>query len=158
MRRCANWAAKAVSSWLPLAAVLGAVAGGAASLSAAPGGESGFHLDRLPKGKSVTITKPATTFVPLSARATFTATDMPQSISLTPVNMRAGGAVPVLRVAIYDKNSSGVQYADIKPGTPFLYAFRDFTPIEVVAELPSGGEQADVTVRVESNKPLEIGH
>ena len=38
--------------------------------------ETGFHLDRLPQGKNVTIPRPATTFVPLSSSVNLTATDI----------------------------------------------------------------------------------
>lgn len=128
----------------------------AAGSAAAQVSTSTFHLDRLPKGKAVTIPRPATTLVPLTERVTLTATDMPQSLSFKAVNT-AQGAVHALRLAIYDANSDRVQYVDVQPGTPFLYTFKELAAITVVPQ-PKAGLPATLSLQVESNKPLEIAH
>ena len=132
--------------------VAAAALSGAALAAAQP---TGFYLERLPKGKNVTIPKPATTFVPLSSRVMLTATDMPQSVSFRPVNVGSGPTRPI-RLSIYDRSSERVQYIDVKPGTPFLYTFRELGTITVVPE--STGADGSLSLQVESNKPLEIAH
>lgn len=117
---------------------------------------SGFDLGRLPPGKNVTIPRPATTYVPLTARVVLTATDMPQTVSLKPVNLKAGN-VSMLRVSIYDKDSERVQYVDLRPGTPFLYNFKELSSITVIPQ--AQGQVSDgMSLQVESDKPLEIAH
>lgn len=118
-----------------------------------------FILDSLPKGKSVTIPHPATTLLSVNMRAQFKATDMPQSLSFTVVHTDGGRVVPI-RLAIYDKHADRVNYATVKPGTPFIYPFHAIDPITVIAEMrdPSSIEIYKIKVRVESNKPLEIAH
>ena len=134
--------------WLGLSAIsgLGAVQGG-------------FHLDRLPKGKNVTIPRPATTYVPLTSTVVLTATDMPQSVSFKPVNLK-NGPTSALKLKIFDRGSSRVQYVDVSPTTPFLYAFKTLGPITVIVEDgPRQGHPIDGAVlQVESNKPLDIAH
>lgn len=127
----------------------------ASSLSAQSAGAMGFHLDRLPRGKNVTIPKPATTFVPLTSRIQLTATDMPQSISFRPVNLN-NGQLQTIRLAIYDPGSERVRYVDVKPGTPFLYAFRKLSSITVIPDAKGG--DPSLKLQVESNKPLQIAH
>jgi hypothetical protein len=113
---------------------------------------AGFELTRLPPGKNVTLPRPATTFVPASERVTLTATDIPQSLSFRPVNLKTG-RVTSLRLSIYDAGSDRVQYVDLRPGTPFLYNFKELSTITVIA-----GQSAmeGVELQVESDKPLEI--
>jgi hypothetical protein len=133
-----------------------------AAVSATPsaprgGGDSGFHLDRLPQGKNVTIPRPATTYVPLARTVSFTATDTPQSLSLKPINLKAGGFVGPLRVSIMDRESGKLQYVDLKPGMPFLYNFKELGSITVVPQ-SSGTVVEGLSLQVESDKPLEIAH
>jgi hypothetical protein len=115
-----------------------------------------FHLDRLPAGKDVTIPRPATTHVPLAIRVTLTATDMPQSISLKPVNLGGGPVLPV-RVSIYDPHQDRVKYVDVTPGTPFLYSFKELSSITVVP-LSVKSDSGKLVLQVESDKPLTIAH
>jgi len=123
---------------------------------AARAGDGIFRLDTLPRGKSVTIPRPATTYVPLAERARFTATDTPQTLSLKPVNTGRGPAQP-LRVAIYDATQERVQQVEVVPGTTFLYTFKGLSSIMLIprAKAPAG---AGMQLKVESNKPLEIAH
>lgn len=118
-----------------------------------------FQLASLPRGKNITIPRPATTHVGLNQRVQLTATDMPQSISLVPVHSH-GGALPSMRVAIFDKHADRVTYAEIKPGTPFVYAFQAIDPIILIPEVRAAGasELQAVRLQIESDKPLEIAH
>lgn len=132
----------------------------ASSVCATRGGSlsGAFELEKLPPGKSVTIPRPATTWVPLAMRARLTATDMPQSLSLRligPTGAQLQGA-PV-KLAIYDPNSERVVYVTVTPGVSFVYNFRDLRPIMVVSEDP-GSERRQAKLQVESNKPLELSH
>jgi hypothetical protein len=147
MQRCfASWALALASLAVPAAA-------GAAARS------NVFALDRLPKGKSVTIPRPATTLVPINARVQFKATDMPQSLSFVAVNTE-GGRTAAIRLAIYDKHADRVSYATIVPGTPFIYPFHAIDPITVIPETRdlTGADLVNLRLQVESNKPLEITH
>lgn len=142
--------------WLALVAPVLAIA--IASPVAAAASDGAFHLDRLPKGKSVTIPRPATTLVPLTARVVLTATDMPQTVSFRSINVKKG-PVSALRLSIYDKDSDRVQYVDVSPSTPFLYAFKELASITVIVESgKTGGVIDGATLQVESNKPLDIAH
>lgn len=121
----------------------------------------GFYIERLPKGKDVTIPMPATTYVPLAERVMLSSTDMPQMVSFKSVNV-GGGKASSIRVAIYDSNASKVHYADVKPGTPYLYNFRGVSSITVIPGLANGSKQLaaykNLKLQIESNKPLEIAH
>lgn len=128
-----------------------------ASSAAARGGDNGFHLDRLPQGKNVTIPRPATTFVPLSSSINLTATDTPQTVSLKPINLKTGGLVSGLRVSIMDRESGKLQYIELQPGLPFLYNFKDLGSITVIPQA-SGVASQGLSLQVESDKPLEIAH
>lgn len=137
--------------WLALALGLGLLTTAAMAVDGA------FHIDRLPKGKSVTIPRPATTLVPLTSRVVLTATDMPQTISFKSINTKKG-PVSALRLSIYDAGASRVQYVDVSPTTPFLYAFKELASITVIVEGNKGGVIDGSTLQVESNKPLDIAH
>lgn len=119
----------------------------------------GFHIDRLPKGKSVTIPRPATTYIPLMSRVVLTATDMPQTVSFKPINLKKGPVNP-LKLSIYDQGSTRVQYVNVSPSTPFLYAFKTLSAITIIVEeQPNQARSSDGAVlQVESNKPLDIAH
>jgi hypothetical protein len=129
------------------------------NLALAEGRPTAFDLERLPAGKSVTIPRPATTWVPLWMRARLTGTDMPQSLSLKLI--APGTGVPLkspVKLAIYDPNSERVVYANVQPGVAFVYNFRDLRPIMVVSENTASPALRQVKLQVESNKPLEISH
>jgi hypothetical protein len=118
----------------------------------------GFYIDRLPKGKNVTIPRPATTFIPLSSTVKFTSTDMPQSISFKPVNT-TGGQAAALRLAIYIDDAKKAAFIDLRPGTPFLYNFKTISSVTVIPELAVAAKNVGSTLlQVESDKPLEIAH
>lgn len=117
---------------------------------------SGFSLERLPKGKNVTMPRPATTYVPLTARVVLTGTDMPQTLRFMPVNL-SQGTIRSLRLAIFDQNSERVQYVRVSPDTPFLYPIKDLAPITVIAEAIAGVTEG-LQLQVESDKPLDVAH
>ncbi|MCX6107071.1 MAG: hypothetical protein NTY08_14695 [Proteobacteria bacterium] len=119
-------------------------------------GPSGFSLERLPKGKNVTMPRPATTYVPLTARVVLTGTDMPQTLRFMPVNL-SQGMLRSLRLAIFDQNSERVQYVRVSPDTPFLYPIKDLEPITVIAEAIAGVTDG-LQLQVESDKPLDVAH
>jgi len=115
----------------------------------------GFYLERLPRGKNVTLPLPATVFVSLKNRVTLAPTDKSQSISLSPINVSKGRSKPI-RVAIFDANADRVKYADIKPGLPFLYNFKGLDKISLVPDKLGKRIDRNMRLRIESNKPLEI--
>ena len=115
-----------------------------------------FRISALPKGKNVTIPRPATTQIPVASRVVLTPTDMPQSISMKPVNV-SNGPTGMLRVAIYDQNSDRVKYVDLSPSTPFVYQVKNLQPITVIPE-ERGGATASLVLQVQSDKPLQIAH
>lgn len=119
--------------------------------------EAGFHLDRLPQGKNVTIPRPATTFIPLSSTVNLTATDTPQSLSLKPINVKTGGNVSGLRVSIMNRESGKLQYVELKPGMPFVYSFEELGSVTVIPQA-NGVAIEGLSLQVESDKPLEIAH
>lgn len=121
-----------------------------------PGRDGVFQLLELPKGKNVTIPRPATTQIPISSTVVLTPTDMPQSISMKPVNVNNGPA-GMIRVAIYDKNSDRVKYVDISPTTPFVYQVKNLAPITLIPE-GRGAATASLVLQVQSDKPLQIAH
>jgi hypothetical protein len=151
-------AADRVPGWLKafaLQVALAAATGSSGVALAQQGKAQGFYLDRLPVGKNVTIPKPATTFVPLTSRVQLTATDMPQSLSFTPVDVN-GGTPRSIKLSIYDQSAARVKYVVLKPGTPFLYTYRELSSITVIPQAQGAG--GALALQVESNKPLEIAH
>ena len=127
-----------------------------AARGAAATGPGGFDLARLPPGKSVTIPRPATTFVSLGDKVTLTATDMPQALSFRAINRRQG-QLGELELVIDDLESGGSQQVRVTPGTPFLYNFRAIGAIAVRGEALRDSASG-LELQVESNKPLDIGH
>ena len=115
-----------------------------------------FRIGTLPKGKNVTIPRPATTQIPVASRVVLTPTDMPQSISMKPVNV-TNGPTGMLRVAIYDQNSDRVKYIELSPSTPFVYQVKNLQPITVIPE-ERGGATSSLVLQVQSDKPLQIAH
>lgn len=115
----------------------------------------GFYLERLPRGKNVTLPLPATVYVLLKNRVTLTPTDKLQSVKFTPINVTKGRAQPI-RIAIYDSQADRVKYADVKPGLPFLYNFKGLDKISVVPDKIGKRMNRNMRLRIESNKPLEI--
>lgn len=120
--------------------------------------QGGFHVERLPRGKSVTIPRPATTYVPVAERVMLTATDMPQTVSFKPINLKSGPA-SALKLTITEGDSKRSKSVDVSPTTPFLYQFRALSHITVTVD--EGGATSrpldGAALQIESNKPLDIG-
>lgn len=115
----------------------------------------GFYLERLPKGKAVTLPLPARVFVSLKNRVSLQATDSAQVIKLAAVNLDNGKVEPI-RLAIFDRHSDRVQYFDLRPGLPFLYNFKGLDKISLIPEKVGKSVSANLKLRIESNKPLEV--
>jgi hypothetical protein len=122
-------------------------------LSAAEANE-GFFLEQLPAGKSVTLPRPAITFVPMTGRVTLTSTDLPQTVKLTPVSISAG-ALQSIKVAIFDPAMDRVKYINLTPGSPTLYNFHGLGSISMVPQV-GAAVAGNMRIRIESDKPLEI--
>lgn len=116
----------------------------------------GFDLNILPQGAAVTLPQPATTFVPLNARVTLSATDSPQSLKIMSHNLR-GKNTTTIEVAVYDRHSERVRYLTIKPGVPYVYSFKGLSSImiipKVTSKLPARNKQV---LRIESDRSLTI--
>jgi hypothetical protein len=118
---------------------------------------AGFYLQSLPKGKDVTLPRPAISIVPLNDRVTITATDMPQTMKLSTVNLNDGKPIS-FRVKIYDAHSDKVKQVTVTPAAPFLYSFKDIGSISLVAEAPTvkGAAISTYGLRLESDKPMGL--
>ncbi|SMF30191.1 hypothetical protein [Pseudobacteriovorax antillogorgiicola] len=115
-----------------------------------------FEISQLPRGKSVTLPRPALTLVPLDTKVRLTSTDRQQTIKLTSVSKR-GRSIP-FTIAIYDNLSEKVRYVKLKPGGSMVYSFRGMNTIEVVPLVPKQASNAShARLQVESNRPLGIG-
>lgn len=115
-----------------------------------------FDIKDLPHGKSVTLPHPATTLVPLNGQVILTATDNQQTVKISSVRSRGGRGVQV-RIAIYDSLSEKVRYLDLKPGGSIVYAFKGLNQIRIAPIAPKRFP-ADARLKIQSNKPLGIGH
>ena len=116
----------------------------------------GFYLERLPRGKTVTLPLPATVFVSLKNRVSLRATDKAQLVKLSPATINSAKVEPI-RLAIYDRHSDRVRYVDLKPGLPFLYNFKGLDKISLIPDKVGKKVDRNMRLRIESNKPLEVG-
>jgi hypothetical protein len=115
-----------------------------------------FNVDEMPEGAEVTLPRAAKTMVPLSTRITIASTDMPQTVSIVPVNASGGPQVPVT-LAIFDAKQDRVKYVQVAPGSPFLYSFKGLGAITVKAkEVPGRRSASTVKLQIESDKPLTV--
>lgn len=116
-----------------------------------------FDLGELPKGKSVTLPRPATTLVPLTSKVRLTATDRQQTVKLT--STARSGRSQSLVLAIYDDLSDKVRYVKLKPGGSMIYSFRGMNTIQIVPKLTAKNTNLNqARLKVESNRPLGVGH
>ncbi len=128
-------------------------ASGTSSGKTQPQTELAFDVTGLPVGKNVTIPRPATTLIPLASTVHLTGTDLPQTISFKPVNLREPYAAPVSLV-ILDHKAKTLAKVTLQQQTPYLFSVKDLRPITVRVE---GGGESHLKLKVESDKPLEIG-
>lgn len=120
-------------------------------------GDDVFDLTDLPKGATITLPHPAVTHVPLTSEVRLTSTDMPQMIKLSGVTGR-GERAPVIKVAIYDSSEGHVHHLTVQPNSYVVYMFHSLDTIRVTSKVVSKGSVAGSTLKIESNKPLEISH
>ncbi len=118
-----------------------------------------FAVDRLPAGSDVTIPARAVAIISLSRHVLLSATDLPQTLSMVPVN-RGGGSPQDLDVAIVEhKRKKLSKTVKVSVGTPFLYSFQRLSNLSVMPQIAQGKkspQQGEVKLRVESDKPLKI--
>ena len=116
--------------------------------------DTGFLLEKLPKGAELTLPQPATVLVSPRTRVMVSSTDSPQTLRITAVNVEGASSASV-RVSIFDSHQGRVRYVDLKPGTPFLYNFQRLSSIYVVSEQQGS---FGTRIQLESDKPLTIKH
>jgi hypothetical protein len=139
-----------------LGAMLVAVAFGLGLLNATSA-SGNFDLASLPKSKSVTLPPPAATLIPLPSKVELTATDNHQVLKLTayPSNKDATASFTVM---ILDPRADQPERKiTVRPGHTVMYSFKSLGAITLKAEKPSG-KRSPVKLKVESNRPLGIGH
>lgn len=127
------------------------------SISTVAAKPNGFYLNSMPKGKEITVPRNAITFLPLKTAARLSATDMPQTIKMKPINT-ANGPVSNIRLSIFDRVSDRVQYIQITPHTPYLYTFKNLETITVTPEAINSTNTSSMQLQVISDKPLSLGH
>ena len=114
-----------------------------------------FRLRELPSGASVTLPRPATTYLAPGDEARLTATDAPQSVKLSSIHQR-GRKAATLNLEIIDLGANKTKQVVIRPKQPFIYNFPALQSIKVKAAPLSGANNKFQMVLIESDKPLEI--
>lgn len=116
-----------------------------------------FQLTSLPRGKSVTLPRPATTLIPLTEAATLSSTDKSQTLKFSSISVSGGKADPI-KISIYDKHSEKPRHLVVKAGSPMVYTFKGLSSIRIqTATIGAGLKTSKSTkLRVESNRPLGI--
>ena len=124
------------------------------TLSAKP-----FLLSELPPGKNITLLSSASLQAPIEGRVTVTATDSPQTLSVS-VKKESGEDInKTVKIAIYDKNQEGVKYVDLNAGRVFLYNFKGLSSISIMApQALKDSTLHGLYLQVESNKPFTVAH
>jgi hypothetical protein len=115
-----------------------------------------FYITDLPPGKSVTLPRPATTYVPLTHRVELKSTDVPQTIKFSAVALD-GGKVHPFELAIFDEETNKIQTVKIDSSNTALYTFKSLTSIRVTP-IVKGVRSASTNLRLESTKPLYLSH
>lgn len=116
--------------------------------------QSDFKITELPKGKSVTLPRPATTIIPISEAATLTSTDKSQTIKFTVISS-SGQSSPPIKLTIYDKHSETPRQLILKANSPTIYSFKGLGSIRIKTA-PYLQSQNEGSMRVESNRPMGI--
>ncbi|MGE0173433.1 MAG: hypothetical protein AB7T49_11620 [Oligoflexales bacterium] len=119
--------------------------------------EAMFLITDLPKGKSVTLPRPATTYVPLTHRVELKSTDLPQTIKFSAVSLN-GGKVDPFELAIYDEETNKIQHVKIDSTNTALYTFKSLSAIRVTPVLRGIKSAANTNLKLESTKPLYLSH
>lgn len=121
-----------------------------------------FLVTQLPIGKSVTLLKPATTTIPLKEKVELSATDFPQTVSFNAIWNNQQAPTQEIRLSLFEKEKNTVRFIELKPGTMFLYSFKNSTStISIVPEAKnlkiSDEEKRNLHLKIESDKPLTVG-
>lgn len=114
-----------------------------------------FELSDLPHGKHVTLNKPATTLIPADGSAYLTSTDLPQTLKLTAVSVDSSTKAQKVKIALVDREGKSIKYVELQPGFSYMYTYRFLTTIALVPQ--KGYRLSSMRIRVDSDKPLEIG-
>lgn len=113
--------------------------------------EGPFDIAQLPKGASVTLPSPATTFVPVSEYYRLAPTDKAQVFRISaPAN---GCSV---EVKVFDKKSDDVKILTLQAGQSMIYRFERLNGVRVHAT-PLHKCKMMTKLIVDSNRPLELG-
>lgn len=115
-----------------------------------------FDIMELPNGKSITLLSSAQAHIPIEERVSITATDAPQSLS---VSIKKNNGEPVsksVKIAIFDKFQSEVKYVELQTGRVFVYSFKGLSTITIT--VPDSAGLKGVYLEMESNKPFTLKH
>lgn len=122
-------------------------------------GTDQFDLGSLPPGAQVTLPRAAKILAPVSATVSLTSTDMPQTVSVTPI-ISDTKKIPSIRLAIFDSRQSRVRYVQVKPGSPMLYSFRRLGTIQIVPQITptmrTAMNMGQLRLKIESDKPVNV--
>ena len=111
-----------------------------------------FQLSDIPKGKEITLPNPATTIVSPVHAFHVASTDNGQTLKLS---LEGGSARDKLSIKIFDRKQENVVYFKLSKVSPVVYSFKGIDRIRIV---PSTKGRTRSKIKVESNRPLTIGH
>lgn len=110
-----------------------------------------FQLADLPKGKSVTLPRPALTQLSVRSEVQLTSTDSRQTVKFT-----SRGAANPLTLAIYDSQMEQVQTLSVTPQSQSLYIFKSLQTIRIVPKPDAAHLRHPTVLQIESDRPLEL--
>ena len=111
-----------------------------------------FQLSDIPKGKEITLPNPATTIVSPVHAFHVASTDNGQTLKLS---LEGGSTRDKLSIKIFDRKQENVVYFKLSKVSPVVYSFKGIDRIRIV---PSTKGRTRSKIKVESNRPLTIGH
>ena len=111
-----------------------------------------FQLAEIPRGKEITLPNPATTLVESNQPFHVSSTDKGQTLKLT---LEGGRKRDKLSIRIYDRSQEKVINFKLTKFSPVVYSFKGIDSIRIV---PSSKKRIKARIKVESNRPLTIGH
>lgn len=116
-----------------------------------------FNIMNLPRGKNVTINRPATTKIALNHKVKLTATDSPQTVSFKVLTPKTA----TVTVAVYDKKNHKIRDVAVKASQTSLYSFssENNTIYVIPRQSPSSNKpNMNTFIQIESDRPLNIAH
>ena len=111
-----------------------------------------FQLSEIPRGKEITLPDPATTIVSPNHPFFVASTDNGQTLKLSLEGARKNEK---LLIKIYDRNQDNVVHFKLTQLSPVVYTFKGIDNIRIV---PKQKGRIKAKIKVESNRPLTIGH